>query len=151
MLEGRPKLPGGQFHAAAFRLRKHSACVMRQCRRRTVTSLRACNDGENDRARDVSLQPAKFLAPAIVDHFAHADLADRIDDCSPKALTQCEFEDFGLSDNLIDALLGIGHAHAGARCDYLSYVSAIARQDAGVFAEIRLPQPQDLGPYLKVI
>jgi hypothetical protein len=124
MLEGRPKLPGGQFHAAAhataFRLRKHSACVMRQCRRRTVTSLRACNDGENDRARDVSLQPAKFLAPAIVDHFAHADLADRIDDCSPKALTQCEFEDFGLSDNLIDALLGIGHAHAGARCDYLS-------------------------------
>jgi hypothetical protein len=77
MLEGRPKLPGGQFHAAAhaaaFRLRKHSACVMRQCRRRTVTSLRACNDGENDRARDVSLQPAKFLAPAIVDHFAHAE------------------------------------------------------------------------------
>jgi hypothetical protein len=47
----------------------------------------------------------------------------------------------GLGHNLINALLGIGLADASVRCDYLRYVSAIARWDVCIFAEIRLPQP----------
>jgi hypothetical protein len=57
----------------------------------------------------------------------------------------------GFSHNLINAFLGIGLAHASARCDYLRYVGAVDRWDVCAFAEIGLPKPQDLGPGLGTI
>src|ERR1700730_17576378 len=50
----------------------------------------------------------------------------------------------GLNPNLINPFLGIGVAHAGARCDYLRYVSAVARWHVRAFAKIGLPKSQDL-------
>ena len=49
-----------------------------------------------------------------------------------------------LSHNLINALLRIRLAHTSARCDHVRYVSAVARWDICVYAEIRFPRPQDL-------
>ena len=42
-----------------------------------------------------------------------------------------------------NALLGIRLAHTSARC-YQRHVSAVARWDVCVYAEIRFPRPQDL-------